>query len=435
MNWRKLDIYIAWLLLVILAGVVIHAPLTVWLTSNGAPDAVKAWKEVLLAVAGVLLAVDITRRKAWRQFTSDKLLLAIAAYSLLHIVIAPFTTGGMPSVLAGLLIDLRYVAYFAVVYCFLKLYPQYKPSFITMAVFGAVVVLGFALLQLVLPKDILTVLGYGKDTILPYITIDSNPDYVRINSTLRGPNPLGAYAVMALAAVVAFAVGCTLKDARLKWLHAGLAIGAIAALAMSHSRSAWIAAIVAVGLVLFIHYNGRISVKFAAIAGVVVAGALGGLFMARDTAFVHNVILHDDPELGPVETSNEGHLASLLHGTEKMLASPLGHGVGSTGSASLQGDNPLIIENQYLFIAHEAGWLGLVLFVGIFAMVMVRLWRARQDWLALAVFASGAGLAVIGILLPVWVDDTVSIVWWGLAAAVLATNGGKRGRTTNKKAA
>ena len=120
-------------------------------------------------------------------------------------------------------------------------------------------------------------------------------------------------------------------------------------------------------------------------------------------------------------------------GTAKMLASPLGSGVGSTGSASLYGDAPVIIENQYLFTAHEVGWLGLGLFVVIFTIIMIRLWKLRQSWKALAVFASGAGLTVIGLLLPVWVDDTVSIIWWGLAAVVLA-EGGVRGKTTNQKA-
>ena len=57
----------------------------------------------------------------------------------------------------------------------------------------------------------------------------------------------------------------------------------------------------------------------------------------------------------------------------------------------------------------------------LFGMVMQRLWRRRGDWLALAVFASGVGIAVAGIILPVWADDTVAIVWWGLAALVLAT--------------
>jgi len=37
------------------------------------------------------------------------------------------------------------------------------------------------------------------------------------------------------------------------------------------------------------------------------------------------------------------------------------------------------------------------------------------------VWASGLGLILIGLVLPVWVDDTVSIVWWGLAALVIAS--------------
>jgi cyanate permease len=82
-------------------------------------------------------------------------------------------------------------------------------------------------------------------------------------------------------------------------------------------------------------------------------------------------------------------------------------------------NTPLIIENQYLFVAHEAGWLGLILFLMIFIGVMNRLWQLRTNWLALGVFASGLGLAIIGLLLPVWVDDTVAIVWWGLAAFII----------------
>jgi len=39
--------------------------------------------------------------------------------------------------------------------------------------------------------------------------------------------------------------------------------------------------------------------------------------------------------------------------------------------------------------------------------------------LALGVFASGIGLALVGFFLPVWADDTVSIIWWGLAAVVV----------------
>ena len=97
----------------------------------------------------------------------------------------------------------------------------------------------------------------------------------------------------------------------------------------------------------------------------------------------------------------------------------MGAGIGSTGSASLLGTEPVIIENQYLMIAHEVGWLGLALFAVLYTYILWRLWQYRRDWLALGLWASGIGLAIIGLLLPVWVDDTVSIVWWGLAAVSL----------------
>ena len=134
-----------------------------------------------------------------------------------------------------------------------------------------------------------------------------------------------------------------------------------------------------------------------------------------------NVILHENPTTGAEVSSNDGHVESLIFGVGRLVAQPLGAGIGSTGSASLYDDDEggVIIENQYLYIAHETGWLGLALFVAIFGLIMVRLWQARDDWLALGAFASGVGMALIGLLLPVWADDTVAIVWWALAATAL----------------
>ena len=115
------------------------------------------------------------------------------------------------------------------------------------------------------------------------------------------------------------------------------------------------------------------------------------------------------------------------------MTQPLGDGVGSSGSASLLGEGtPQIIENQYLMIAHETGWLGVVIFVVIFVVILRRLWRQRANPWALGVFASGIGLAFIGLLLPVWTDDTVSMVWWGLAATIIGGEHGKR--STKQKA-
>jgi mannose/fructose/N-acetylgalactosamine-specific phosphotransferase system component IID len=159
------------------------------------------------------------------------------------------------------------------------------------------------------------------------------------------------------------------------------------------------------------------------------------VYAIRDTTFFHNVVLHNNPTTGAEIDSNQGHIDSVETGIVRTLHEPFGAGIGSTGSASLFGDDPIIIENQFLFIAHESGWLGLLLFGILIGLIFVKLWQRRSDWRALAVLASGIGMLVIGVFLPVWVDDTVSIVWWGFAAVLLAGERSiKHARTTNKKA-
>jgi O-antigen ligase len=246
---------------------------------------------------------------------------------------------------------------------------------------------------------------------------------VRVNSTLRGPNPLGAYAAIVLILLIAALVRRKLQFTGRKYaIGIGLlTLCSLVALWISYSRSALLAAIVGIGIVLAITITRQLSRKLWIIGSVVAFAIIGGLIANQNSSFVSNVLLHENPNEGNSFNSNDGHLESLVHGSELLLAQPLGAGVGSTGSASLYTDVPRIIENQYLFVAHEAGWLGLLLFVVIFVLIMMRLWCARRDWLSLGVFASGVGLAVIGILQPVWVDDTVSIVWWGLAAIAIAS--------------
>lgn len=191
------------------------------------------------------------------------------------------------------------------------------------------------------------------------------------------------------------------------------------ALWASYSRSALLATGVSLVIVLGVTIGRKLSRRTWIVSFVVLAAIIGGLLLGRGNSFVSNVILHENPNGGSTVSSNEGHIESLQDGIKRFGQQPLGGGVGSTGSASLYGNSPLIIENQYLFIAHEAGWVGLILFSIIFIEVLRRLWRRRQDYLALGVFAGGIGLALIGLLLPVWVDDTVSIIWWGLAAIAI----------------
>jgi len=437
MTRRTLEQLIAWLLLVIWGLIVIHAPLTVWLTSQGVPDYVKAWKEVLTVVAALLLLVHTLRLKKVRMFTRDPLILLAAAYGLVHLITALCIPTDVASTWAGLAIDLRYVLYFVLVYAFIRLHPSYYPSFMRIGLIGAVIVVGFAVLQLALPHDVLKYLGYSKDTITPYLTVDDNPAYIRENSTLRGPNPLGAYAGSVAIIVTAYLLA-SWKTLRTRWSKLeliSLLVASFVALWVSYSRSALLGTVVGIGLVLAVRMARHMSRKqwVTLAVGTLVLVCVG--FTVRDSSFVHNVILHDNPTTGANVDSNSGHISSLNDGWGRMLAQPFGSGVGSTGSASLLSDAPTIIENQYLMIAHEVGWFGLGIFVWLYYLIMVGLWHRRSSWLALGVWASGISLALVGLLLPVWVDDTVAIVWWGLAAFVIAYKEKPRGTTTNKKAA
>lgn len=429
-----LDTIFIGVLLVIFGGIVLHAPLSVWIgTTWPAFELVgKSWKEILMGL-GALLAIVILWRRKQLRILREPLLLLMAGFAALHVLLVPLFYDNPTTTLAGLLIDLRYLLFFGLVYLAARLYPGLRRPFLWVVFGGALLVGIFAVLQVfVLPRDFLIVLGYGDLTIAPYLTVDENPDYIRISSTLRGPNPLGAYIVMMLALVAAL----WLRGKRLvAWTYAAtgfLFAISIVALWTSYSRSALVAAVVAVGLIALLTVGRKLK-RWMWIGLMVVALAVGGiLFAARDTSFVSNVLLHENEGTGASVSSNEGHVESLADGLNRMVRQPLGAGVGSTGSASLYGGEPLIIENQYLFIAHEVGWLGLALFLVIFVRVLQGLWQRRQDWLALGVFASGIGLALIGLLLPVWVDDTVSIIWWGLAALVI---GGGYGRGTLNKTA
>lgn len=424
------------IILAIFGGIVLHAPVSVALGS-AFPDidiVVKAWKELLMVPAALLALLLLRRHRRWDIVKSPWVLLP-ASYVLLHLLLIPWLFTNWTAVLAGLAIDLRYIVFFVLVYILIRLYPALRHLILFVFLLGALVVGTFALAQvLVLPPDVLSLIGYGDGSIQPYLTVDENPEYIRINSTLRGPNPLGAYAVIVLALLAAYwwRVGRSGTKLSAKLMAGWVALSTLVALWFSYSRSALVAAVIALTGVFLLTVGRRLHRWVWVSLVVVVFAVMGGLFVARDTSFVSNVILHENDGTGAEVSSNEDHVTSLAYGLDRLVQQPLGAGIGSTGSASLFTDRPVIIENQYLLIAHEVGWLGLALFLILFAGVLWACWLARRDWLALAVLASGVGLALIGILLPVWVDDTVAVIWWGLAALAIGTKGGSDGRAIDK---
>lgn len=411
----------SFLLAAVFGLVVFHAPLSVFFGQFFDPLLVKSWKEITLAVALPLVFIVVLRSDKLRHFSRNPLLRLIVIYALLHLSYLLLYEGGFNQKIAGLAIDLRYILFFSLVFCLASLRPDFKKLLLQVGAISAAVSVFFATLQvLVLPPDILKHIGYSKHTIEPYLTVDRNSQFVRINGTLRGPNPLGTYIMIILSLLTAFAF----RARNFLRFKKSIAVGSIALVLVlwaSYSRSALLGAIVSIAIVFSVRWGRRIKPAHWLIVAGLLLCMTTSVFIAKDSYLIQNVILHNNPSDSQSFNSNEGHAVSLSDGLKRFIQQPAGKGVGTTGSASLFGKDPLIIEDQYLFIAHEVGWLGLGLFAAIFITILQKLYKNRQDWLSLGIFASGVALAGIAVIQPVFVDDTVSLVWWGLAAIALAS--------------
>jgi O-antigen ligase len=153
---------------------------------------------------------------------------------------------------------------------------------------------------------------------------------------------------------------------------------------------------------------------------VVVAG--GAVFVvARRDRTLQNTFFHTDSTSLSPQSSNASRLVALQSAAREVLHEPLGRGPGTAGPASVRNNHPpRIAENYFLQIAQEVGWLGLLLFGLINVVVVRRLWRDRQKLLPQVLLASWVGLTLVNMVSHAWADDTLALLWWGLAGVALA---------------
>lgn len=401
-----------------------HALLTVWGYSlAGHYTALRLWKEVLLALSVVgILYLLLTDQKIRTHTLSRRLVWLILLYMLLNVIwglLALNQHDVTPKALGyGLIVNLRFLVFFLVTWAVALRMSRLRSHWQWMVYWPAMGVAAFGMLQIfILPHDFLRHFGYGPHTIPAIETINNNPHYIRIASTLRGANPLGAYLLIPISLLVVL-----LLTKRRTWLQAGFLAELLLVLFFSFSRSAWIGAVlsIAVILVLSIHTRPAKRVTLGVIAGVLVLSA--GLTVAfHRSARFENFIFHTQRHSAVRTTSNESHLTALKISAKDILHQPLGRGPGTAGPASIYntGHQPRIAENYFVQVAQETGWLGLSLFMLINVGVGYLLWLRRADPLALSLFASLIGLTFINLLSHAWADDTLAYVWWGLAGIAM----------------
>jgi hypothetical protein len=415
---------VATLISVILVLIPFHAFLTVWLASHfGHYTALRLWKEVLLAVCALgalyLLLTDIKIRS---HTLSRRLVWLIVAYCLLQLGCGLLALRGhavtAKALGYGLIINTRFLIFFLFCWAAALRTARLHKNWQKLLLWPALVVIVFGLLQaLVLPNDFLRHFGYGPATILPFETINHNAYYARIQATLRGSNPLGAYLVVPLSVLSVLIVRGQRNWQRIALLLAGLVV-----LFFTFSRSAWLGSAIAVGLAVILGAHSAQTRRRLAYLGLAGLVALAGLGLAlRHNTRVQNVTLHTESHTTAQQSSNQGHLSALSRGVSDIVHNPFGTGTGTAGPASVYNNHQSrIAENYFLQIGQESGLFGLLLFVLITGGVGYLLWMHRADPLALSLFASLIGLTVINLLSHAWTDDTLAYVWWGFAGVAMA---------------
>lgn len=412
----NLAVYLSWITASILALVPFHAFLTTWAGSNaGHLDAWRIWKDVILAIiltpGALWLAWRSKPLRGW--LFSSWISRLFAAYEILFFGMgawAFFTDRVTASALIySLIINLRFFAFFLVCVIIASQAELLRKSWQKILLLPAGLVLLFGLFQrLILPADFLRHFGYGPTTIPAFQEVDVSSGLVRIQSTLRGANPLGAYLVL-LAPVLLILRQKT--DQIILGFMAGLV------LFYTYSRSAAIGAVIALLILGWIKTGGSFKRQWALLSGgILVVLALGSFYLLRSSQSAQKVILHTSKGSTSSVSSNEARLNSIKSASADIWHNPLGSGPGTAGPASFRNNNkPRIAENYYLQIGQEVGLAGMAIFAAINVLVAAQLWQRRKDNLEAALFASLIGLTFVNMLSHAWADDTLAYLWWGLA--------------------
>jgi hypothetical protein len=418
----KLGLALSWLIALILAVLPFHAFLTTWIGSNTSHlDLLRIWKDLLLTAMipfGFLLMWRNKPISNW--FFGSWIVRLFIVYTLLEFVLGVWALSrhqvNGAALIYALIINLRFIAFFIVCTVVATSCDFLSRNWHKILLFPAAVVVFFGLAQrFILPYDFLKHFGYSPKTIPAYQTVDANVDYHRIQSTLRGANPLGAYLVLVIPAYFV-----TLNK---RWiLRTLILIASVGALFFSYSRSAWIGAAVSFSLIFVWSITNQCLRRQVIVAGLaVIVTLVAGLYIFRSSPTVQDTFFHTSSDSTSSVSSNAARTSAIENAFKDVLHQPLGRGPGTAGPASLRNNHSSrIAEDYYLQIGQEVGVLGMALFIVINILVGIELWKKRSQILPRVLLVSLAGLTFVNMVSHAWTDDTISYLWWGLAGIALS---------------
>ena len=410
-------------------ALLVYMPLHIFLAQSlslvtGGLEEWKAAKDVTLFLAVVFSLVLVWWTGAYQKSKAYQIFLGLTlAYSSLHLLIWALNPDiNTSAAVLGSVYNARLVGFGLLGWSAVLVYPgkiDIKQVFKIVIIISTLVSL-LGILQYLLPKDILTHVGYSLERgVKPAFFIDDKPDLPRIMSTLRDPNSLGAYLILPITLL-------SLAWARLpkrRMLVSGLLLLHVWALFLTFSRSAWLGALLSVGLVLTWNYKKqakKFTKKYWPILTACLVVLVAGVFLLRDQYTVQNIIFHSD-ENTKLTDSNNRHIEFAQQGLQGIAERPLGHGPGTAGLVSIRTGKVVLTENYLVQIGYEVGVVGIILLIGACFVILKQLLKASGS-LPRALIASFAGITLCSLLLLTWSNEAVAATWWllaGLAAASL----------------
>jgi hypothetical protein len=402
-----------------------HIFFSQWLsTATGGLEVWKIAKDIVLLLL-VLFTVCLVfwQGKADRVF---KLLFWFSVlYGALHLVLW-WTQPDLyfRSAAIGTIYNMRLPLFALLGYGAVRLLPKFVfSSVLKLVLVVSTLVAALGILQYFLPPDVMTHFGYSLERgARPFFLIDTNAGLIRIMSTLREPNALGAYLILPSAALLTLCLKTGDSQKRLM-LSGALGLHLLAVF-LTFSRSAWLGLGLSLSLVLWWQHKGwikRTARRFWPLAAGAALLLICAGIVARNASFTQQYVLHNNPteQIADID-SNQYHSLLLKEGLVGAARDPLGHGPGTAGLASIQ--NPAggqLTENYYVQIAYELGAVGALLFIMFNIWLYVRI-RRRGDYVATILLASFWGYIVTNMLLHTWSNEAVTAQWWLLAGMALA---------------
>lgn len=390
------------LMTLLLAGLPLHALGWTYLHASYTEaiwlPVAQIWKELLLALLGVLTLTQIPR--IWNSgWLRNRAVQASLAYTGVVLAVAALGSGDIEQKLYGvrtaLLLPVAYLLGSA--WCISRGQLRYL-GFVTLGA-GSLVLL-FGLIQhYLLPADFLRHLGYSEVVstwapggVLPMYHLIGETGAIRLQSTLAGPNQLGAYTLLLLA----LAAGLIRREGGERYAGIVVTTAGLVVLAYTYSRSALLGLLVGVA-VLLLRTWPKLSrrVRHGTVVASVILAA-GGVAATMLMPGLRATLLRT--------ASTSEHLELSLAAIETTWQNPLGLGIGSTAGGAQRYAAGLTPENMYLGAALETGWLGGVLFIAMLAAIFYELWR-RDSTLAYGLL----GVLTVGLFLHPLHDAPLAI--------------------------